>query len=153
MIKRIPKEIHDLPEFDRRIEKILEIIKERISFFAEVEIMSAAGELNYFFTLPTFDKALLIPNPKMLKGRELAANEISSILKQIRTLLDTVAIDNWNKENIKDVLWEYAENTGKGTVLWPFRVALSGREKSADPFTIGEIIGKEDTLKRLDYAL
>ncbi|MCX6712608.1 MAG: hypothetical protein NTY66_00155 [Candidatus Vogelbacteria bacterium] len=32
------------------------------------------------------------------------------------------------------------------------RIALSGREKSPDPFTLAAIFGKEETLKRLANA-
>jgi glutamyl-tRNA synthetase len=157
VLKRIPKEISDIPTFDKRIEKILPIIKERISFFAEVETMAFEGELNYLFELPTFDKALLIPSSKMLKGKETSAEEISEVLKKIKDILNGIDIEYWNKENIKSALWTYVEEKGKeygrGYVLWPLRVALSGRDKSVDPFTICEIIGKDDTLTRLDYAV
>mgnify|MGYP003476064464 CR=1 FL=1 len=45
-----------------------------------------------------------------------------------------------------------AEKIGKGNILWPMRYALSGKEKSPDPFIISEILGKEETLKRLNFA-
>jgi glutamyl/glutaminyl-tRNA synthetase len=38
-------------------------------------------------------------------------------------------------------------------VLWPFRVALSGKEKSPDPFTLAEMLGRETVLKRLTNAV
>jgi len=37
----------------------------------------------------------------------------------------------------------------RGAILWPMRYALSGLDKSPDPFTIASILGKEETLKRL----
>ncbi|MDP2930584.1 MAG: glutamate--tRNA ligase, partial [bacterium] len=42
--------------------------------------------------------------------------------------------------------------TDRGRLLWPLRVALSGREKSPGPFEIAEILGKEKTLKRIEQA-
>ncbi|NQV92976.1 glutamate--tRNA ligase, partial [Candidatus Kaiserbacteria bacterium] len=51
-----------------------------------------------------------------------------------------------------ETLWGYAEEVGKGSVLWPMRVALSGKEKSPDPFTLAEIFGKEETINRLKNA-
>ncbi len=33
------------------------------------------------------------------------------------------------------------------------RVALSGKEKSPDPFTLAEILGKDETIKRLAFSL
>ena len=53
---------------------------------------------------------------------------------------------------VKAAVWEYAQIEGRGAVLWPLRFALSGREKSADPFTIVAIIGKEASLRRIERA-
>ena len=54
---------------------------------------------------------------------------------------------------IKAVLAVYAEENGRGNVLWPLRVSLSGKERSPDPFVIAEILGKKETLKRLQSAV
>lgn len=40
----------------------------------------------------------------------------------------------------------------KGRLLWPLRVALSGKQASPGPFEIAEILGKEKTLKRIRQA-
>ncbi len=40
-----------------------------------------------------------------------------------------------------------------GQVLWPIRVALSGLERSPNFSTLMVYLGKEETLKRLDFAL
>ena len=40
-----------------------------------------------------------------------------------------------------------------GQVLWPIRVALSGLEKSPNFATLMVYLGKEEVLKRLDFAL
>jgi len=46
-----------------------------------------------------------------------------------------------------------AEKVGdRGYLLWPLRVALTGKEASAGPFEIAEILGKEITLKRIKEA-
>ncbi|PIP55435.1 MAG: hypothetical protein COX06_03225 [Candidatus Zambryskibacteria bacterium CG22_combo_CG10-13_8_21_14_all_42_17] len=50
-------------------------------------------------------------------------------------------------------LMVYAEKEGKGNVLWPVRYALTGAEASPDPFTILEILGKKESLLRLDRAI
>lgn len=44
-------------------------------------------------------------------------------------------------------------NKWKGSVLWPFRFALSGQEKSPDPLTLASVLGKEETLKRVVNAI
>jgi glutamyl/glutaminyl-tRNA synthetase len=40
-----------------------------------------------------------------------------------------------------------------GQVLWPLRVALSGLERSPNFATLMIYLGKEETLKRLSFAL
>ena len=41
---------------------------------------------------------------------------------------------------------------GIGEVLWPLRVALTGRKTSSGPSEIMEILGREEILKRIKYA-
>ena len=47
----------------------------------------------------------------------------------------------------------YAEEMGKGSVLWPLRYALSGQEKSPDPFTLIKALGQDETRKRVQKAI
>lgn len=54
---------------------------------------------------------------------------------------------------LKSLIWDYASSVGRGDVLWPLRFALTGKDKSADPFTCISLLGKEETLKRIDAAL
>jgi hypothetical protein len=37
--------------------------------------------------------------------------------------------------------------------LWPFRYALSGKEKSPDPFILAGILGKEESVLRLKASI
>lgn len=50
-------------------------------------------------------------------------------------------------------IMKYAEEAGKGDVLWPLRYALSGLEKSPDPLTLLKILGREEAEKRIRRAL
>ncbi|MCX6722510.1 MAG: hypothetical protein NT094_00380 [Candidatus Staskawiczbacteria bacterium] len=38
-------------------------------------------------------------------------------------------------------------------MLWPLRVALSGKQSSPSPFEIADILEKEKTLKRIQDAI
>ena len=42
---------------------------------------------------------------------------------------------------------------GRGAVLWPLRYALSGKERSPDPFTLLSILGKEESISRIQKAI
>ena len=41
----------------------------------------------------------------------------------------------------------------KGFMLWPLRVALSGKQTSPSPFEIANILGREKTIKRIQEAI
>ena len=45
------------------------------------------------------------------------------------------------------------EQGGRGAVLWPLRYALSGEEKSPDPFTLISILGKDESISRVQAAI
>lgn len=118
------------------IKKIIGIQRERINKLSE------AGEgIDYFFQQPEYSADLLVWRNSDKKEIKINLEDITKIL------CDTP------EEKIKEVIWKYAEEKGRGNVLWPFRVALTGLEKSPDPFTIAEILGKSETIKRLQNAI
>ena len=43
--------------------------------------------------------------------------------------------------------------SSRGEILHPVRYALSGKDKSPDPFIIAFIIGKDETISRLHKAI
>ncbi len=47
----------------------------------------------------------------------------------------------------------YAEQEGRGAVLWPLRYALSGQERSPDPFSLISILGNDESISRIQNAL
>lgn len=53
----------------------------------------------------------------------------------------------------KDKIMKYAEEMGKGNVLWPLRFALSGKDKSPDPFTLIKVLGIEESRSRIASAI
>ena len=62
---------------------------------------------------------------------------------------------NWNKADleVKTKDWIAEKGYATGSVMWPMRMALSGQENSPGPFEIAEVLGKEETVKRLKSAL
>lgn len=129
------------------LKKIENILRDRIEKFSDVKTLLEAGEIGYFFTVPKIDHEILVA--KELRGNPEGLLKTQEYLKHISGLLETIAESDWNYENIKSAVWDYADKEGRGAVLWPMRVALSGREKSPDPFELASILGKEETIKRL----
>lgn len=127
--------------------KIVPIIIDHISTFSEVGDLAEAGEYDYFFDDPKYDPMKLLWKDENEKGKAIQKLEKTySILRDIDNTFFT-------PETVKTALWDYATEVGRGSVLWPVRYALSGREKSPDPFVLAGILGKETTCRRVSTAL
>lgn len=127
------------------LEKIIPIIKERIETLGDVKKMSEAGEWDYLFNLGNLSEDGLLWKDD---GKDIAKRHISSVIN----MLDKISEKEFTTEKVKETIWDYASEQGRGSVLWPMRFALSGRDKSPDPFTLAEVLGKEETLSRLKLA-
>ena len=83
--------------------------------------------------------------------KSLLSKKTLPIKKKVK-IVTGIPHTNFDAENIKEYIWDYATEKGRGLVLWPMRYALSGKEKSPDPFTLASIFGKEATIERLQKA-
>jgi len=69
-------------------------------------------------------------------------------------ILEKLTEDNFTQENIKKALTQIADRAeSRGEVLHPVRFALTGQDRSPDPFIIAEILGKDETISRLKKAI
>lgn len=127
------------------LDKLLPTIIERISVYSDLEIMRDSGEFSYYLEHPDYNADSLIWKKA---GREETIEHLEYAYKVF-----SEATDFSSKENIKKLFWDYAEERGRGNVLWPLRYALSGQEKSPDPFELIYILGKNITIERIAYAL
>ena len=141
----LSEETKKLPQFSAaRVAKIVPIVFERIHNQAEIRETLKTGEYDFAFIAPQYEVELL-------KWKsDNSATEALPRLQNVAKLLNEA--DFASPETIKAALWTYADTTGRGEVLWPLRTALSGRERSPDPFMIAYIIGKEETLSRIKTA-
>jgi glutamyl-tRNA synthetase len=127
--------------------KILPLVLDRTVLLSDINALRETGEFDFFFEKPKYDKELLYW--KDVKDDTETADK----LLQAKNLLVEVAEENWTAENIKNSLWNYAGEVGRGNVLWPLRVSLTGKQKSPEPFSVAEILGKSETLARIDDAV
>ena len=75
------------------------------------------------------------------------------ILAKVRAEL--AEIDAWNHETVNQITRDLAKNedVGLGKIAQPLRSALSGSHASPGIFEVMEILGKEESLARLDDVL
>ena len=142
------------PEIEYKIketgEKIsLDLIKKIILLYQErLKKLSEIAELTDFFF-----KENLAYEKSLLKWDEMTEREIKESLEKSEKILDKIKEGEWNRETLESVLMAETEKMGdRGKLLWPLRVALTGKEASAGPFEIAETLGKEKTLKRVKRA-
>lgn len=141
----LPEKIKSTPNFlGGKIARLIPSIRERISIRSEFNTDIAAGEYDYAFYTPEYDVDIVKwKNDTSIKDALPRLLEAKKILEKA---------DFSSIETIKSALWSYAEIVGKGELLWPLRVCLSGKMQSPDPFTIAYIIGPVETLKRIVLA-
>ena len=145
--KEIEKNILEWLPPEMQNSKLVPIILERISKWADVKDMVARGELDFFFKIPEIQKEKLI-----YKNTTLA--KISENLKLVVENLEKISDENFTQENVKNAMMTLADKSeSRGELLHPMRYALSGLDKSPDPFTIASIIGKNETIQRLQKAI
>jgi len=144
-----------------------ETLKNIVSLYQErLKKLSEISELTDFFF-----KEKLEYNRGLLKWREMTDREIKQSLDKSFKILHKIKEGEFTKGNLEKILMPEAEKFGqeiskkrglpaealakagdRGYLLWPLRVALTGKEASAGPFEIAEILGREKTLKRIREA-
>ncbi len=149
--KNILKELPEHMQERTFIPKLVPVILERINKWSDTKKMAESGELDFFFTAPEYPKEKLI-------YKNSTAEETRKNLELAVKALTEITEENFIAEDIKNALMLIAEMEGeeggkRGAVLHPIRLAFSGRDQSPDPFTIAEVIGKNETISRLKKAI
>ncbi len=128
---------------DEYLDKIQHLITERIEKLSDIK------NFDYFFKDPEFDRGLL-------NWKSLPADEIKKSLSLVKESLEPIDWDIFDKDYIRKKLDDLAKENfagDRGTVYWPLRVALTGKQGSPNPIDILEILPKETVLKRLENAI
>lgn len=143
----LPEDIKTRDQFTKsRLRKALPAIRDRIETFGDVTKLAESGELSFFFTAPDYSATDLIWDDN-------SPEETKQYLQAVKARWEQLSDDEFDEGVVKSAVWEYASDTGRGDVLWPTRFALSGQDESPGPFVIASIIGKNETLNRLDTAI
>jgi glutamyl-tRNA synthetase len=101
---------------------------------------------NFFFELPDYE-------PELLIWKEGDNGKTASNLKLVKEKIEGIFKEDFEKKDIENEIFPLAEALGRGDILWPLRVALSGSKFSPGPTEIMEALGKEETLKRIGRAI
>lgn len=122
------------------LEKITSLIKERADFVSDLWEQGS-----FFFEAPTSynEKAA---------GKAFKEGTVD-LLKIVVEKLQSV--DDFKAPNISEVVkgWITANEISFGKVMMPLRLSLVGEMKGPDVFDIIEILGKEDSVSRIEKAI
>ncbi|MBR6812450.1 MAG: glutamate--tRNA ligase, partial [Oscillospiraceae bacterium] len=114
--------------------QILSDIPERIDFFDE---------------LPEYSPELYV-HKKMKTNFENSLESLGWAKEKLS------ALEDWSNEGLQAALVELAAEKGvkNGLVMWPVRVAVSGKPATPGGATeLCEILGKEESLRRIDAGI
>ncbi len=117
------------------------LVQERMVTLADFQELSG-----FFFELPEYAASVLV-----WKKSNAAAAKTN--LQYCFDLLQELPDQIFTKESLEPKIMKVAEQFGKGDVLWPLRVAVSGKENSPPPVEILVALGKHESLRRLKIAL
>ncbi|MEK9158110.1 MAG: glutamate--tRNA ligase [Patescibacteria group bacterium] len=138
-IKRLsPTEFKEVSGISKISDQAVPLVTERL------EKLTDADNFSYLWQEPAYDKNLLIWKTSSFEEVKNSLEKSLNILEQsemtdtaLRNKLEALSVDIGNK----------------GLVFWPLRVALSGKDKSPDPVQLACVMGKEESVKRINKAL
>ena len=111
-------------------------------------LVELAKSIGFLVQLPDYRKELLI-------WKKSNIGEVKKILPELKEYLNNLSVQSFTASKLQELIGEWIKERGynNGSVLWPWRVALSGMEKSPPPFEIAQVLGKEETIDRLETAI
>jgi nondiscriminating glutamyl-tRNA synthetase len=127
----------DISKYD--VTRIVSLIKERAHFVSEFWDLT-----DFFFQAPTsYDE----------KASKNWKEETPALMQELISTLEY--IDGFDSANIEAIVkdWLTKNEIGMGKVMQPFRLSLVGALKGPHLFDIVEIIGKEETISRIQKAI
>lgn len=120
------------------------VLQPRVETLNEVE-----NHLDYIAELPDYSTELFI-NKKMKTDAEIAKIALSEAVKVLES------VDSWTHDGLFEDLKALAAKLEmkNGQIMYPIRIALSGKETTAGGATdLAIILGKDETLRRVKIAI
>ena len=127
------------------VEKMLNLLRTRISKLSEIN-----EKMSFFITLPEYEKELFLNK----KNKISEFDTVKLVLTNAREILANV--ESFDNDTLFSALVPLTETLGlkTGTIMWCVRIAVSGMTATPGGATeIMEVIGKEESLARIDSAL
>lgn len=127
---------------DEKLLKVISLMKERLTFVKDLTLDNEKGK--FFFEAPaSYDE----------KASKKAWNDQTSVI--LGELASHLENTEFNAESLKNAVHDFTENKGlgMGKVMMPLRLSLVGELKGPDVPDIMELLGKEETISRINNAI
>ncbi len=134
----------EIPESINK-QKMLALLKTRISTLAEIN-----DRMAFFLALPEYEKELFLNKKNKIADFDI----VKTVLNEAKAIL--LGIDSFDNDTLFASLMPIAEKLSikTGTLMWCIRIAVSGMAATPGGATeIMEVIGKDESLSRIDKAL
>ncbi len=128
----------------RFMRAVVSIERERMQ-----KIADAGEESGFLF------REIMIQDPSLLVWKKSTPEATRDILAALRTFMAGLPAEMWDDvAQLTTAIdgWITQQGVAKGDVLWPLRVALTGLERSPDPFRVAVAHGREKSLDLLERA-
>lgn len=116
-------------------------VRGRVKKMAEIK-----GLVDFYFELPDYA-------PETLKWKDMKFEQIVENLRKVSEVMENISKKEFNKQTLETVLIRETNDVSKGEIFWPLRVAVSGKKASPSPFEIIEALGKEESMRRINFAI
>jgi glutamyl-tRNA synthetase len=126
------------------LKHIANMVKTRIEIFPDIE-----QHIDFFEEVPEYSTELYVNK----KSKTNLENSLT-LLQEVKPILE--AQEDYSNDALFAALSAFGKEHGykTGFVMWPIRIALSGRQMTpAGATEIMEVLGKEESLKRIDAGI
>ena len=130
-----------LPENWKLNEAMVRAVRGRVEKLGDLKEL-----VNFYFELPPYEV-------KLLKWQDMTLEQVVENLEKASVLIADLNEAKFEEKVLEDYFFERIGRENKGEMLWPLRVALSGKAASPGPFEILAALGKEESLRRVEKAL
>jgi len=119
----------------------LSLVQERLKKLSDVP-----EQIEFFYQRPKGYEKIIVSEGSTLEKTKLALKEAYAYLSKE---------DDFGRDSLEQLLRAVAQKNGlkAGEVLWPIRVALTGKDASPGTFEILAALGKKESLERIKSAI
>ncbi len=123
------------------IEKIILLEQPRLKKLSDI-----GEKVEYFFREPDYPFELL-------RWKDMPDQKVRTSLERSKKLIEGMTPGDFTPEKLQNNFLLAIGAGDKGVLLWPLRVALTGRKASPGPFEILAILGNDEGRRRIERAL